>query len=604
MLNYQFEIKIGRYANGARRLIVYLRRSNERQANGIYDQLDWAINRAAQLGLQLNATREDLDYMVANRLHQYKDIYLDSGIKGGFRTGGRAPYGFRRVLVNERGEVELELEDGMKVKKPGCHVQLRVGDPLKIAVWLEVLRMYGVLDWGLQRIAGDLNKRGIPPIAFGRKRKDGKPINRSGLWCESSVGYLIDHAAIIAVAEFGRETSGRHRRLSENGARELNEAERDVNGAPIRRVNPCELVIQAEGGYESLADRDLFEICRQKRLARRIEQANLRRAKDPAEFPLAGGLMIDANCGSSMHGQHKKSVYICGTYNKWRDAHGQKIADRCHHNTIDSEASLRFTMSALRQINSQAGGREKVEQKLRELHTESNVQHERSRLSQANFERLEREVAELQSQLTTAEENLAFEKDPKRRDGVGRVFDRTSNELEAKQAELEEARRTLPATDETDVETKVAAALAMYDRFDQIIQTKPLSRDLRIELQPMLKSLGFKLTCRFGSKLKGDRRVRALLAGTMTLGNRPVDPGNEVSNDSNGPVGPTGLPDPDEDSGKEKSLTPKTSISSGMGHNVRPISGGPHTRLRTKEYQTGPSMQRVVIELQTAKLLP
>ena len=44
--------------------------------------------------------------------------------QGGYRTGGNAPYGFGRALVDAAGTVVQELPAGMTARQPGCHVRL------------------------------------------------------------------------------------------------------------------------------------------------------------------------------------------------------------------------------------------------------------------------------------------------------------------------------------------------------------------------------------------------------------------------------------------------------------------------------------------------
>lgn len=61
---------------------VYLRRSETKQEMSLHDQLRIALGRAAELGVSIQATSADIDYMQANGLLRYKDLYLDDGLKG------------------------------------------------------------------------------------------------------------------------------------------------------------------------------------------------------------------------------------------------------------------------------------------------------------------------------------------------------------------------------------------------------------------------------------------------------------------------------------------------------------------------------------------
>lgn len=62
--------------------IVYLRRSQERQATSLEAQLEWALKRAQELGVALDASLEQLRWMLEQRLSVLGAIYLDNAISG------------------------------------------------------------------------------------------------------------------------------------------------------------------------------------------------------------------------------------------------------------------------------------------------------------------------------------------------------------------------------------------------------------------------------------------------------------------------------------------------------------------------------------------
>lgn len=61
---------------------TYSRRSSGKQETSLETQLGWAVGEAARHQVALNATLDDLAFMKAQRLHQYKDICLDDSITG------------------------------------------------------------------------------------------------------------------------------------------------------------------------------------------------------------------------------------------------------------------------------------------------------------------------------------------------------------------------------------------------------------------------------------------------------------------------------------------------------------------------------------------
>jgi Recombinase/Resolvase, N terminal domain len=66
--------------------MVYMRRSTDKQEISLPSQLDWAIAKAKQDQVQLDATVDDLLHMQDRRLHSHKAIRLDDGITGGDMT--------------------------------------------------------------------------------------------------------------------------------------------------------------------------------------------------------------------------------------------------------------------------------------------------------------------------------------------------------------------------------------------------------------------------------------------------------------------------------------------------------------------------------------
>ena len=62
--------------------IVYLRRSTGKQAGSLEEQLDWAMDRARELGVFLDASKEMLAAAGKQGLHQIGDIYFDDALTG------------------------------------------------------------------------------------------------------------------------------------------------------------------------------------------------------------------------------------------------------------------------------------------------------------------------------------------------------------------------------------------------------------------------------------------------------------------------------------------------------------------------------------------
>src|SRR5262245_38982662 len=139
----------------------------------------------------------------------------------GFRTGGNAPYGFGRVLVDAAGRVLETLPPGKLVQQAGCHVRVVPDDPVKIAVWVQILGLKAQ-GWGCKRIASWLNERGVPSPDAGKTRTDHGVKHRvSGKWNHNTVAELCRNPIILGVQQYCRRSEGTIRRLGSHGPRLL-----------------------------------------------------------------------------------------------------------------------------------------------------------------------------------------------------------------------------------------------------------------------------------------------------------------------------------------------------------------------------------------------
>lgn len=160
-------------------------------------------------------------------------------------TGGNAPYGFVRVLVNAQGEILEELPRGKRVRQDGCHVLIVPKDETKIKVWLYILKLKEE-GWGFKAIVRHLNELGISSPDAGRIRTDhGVPHEVSGRWTLGTVRSLCMNRAIIGLLDYGRRSEGKHHRLGKDGPRTLEESDRNEQNKrkPKRIINHPSLVV-------------------------------------------------------------------------------------------------------------------------------------------------------------------------------------------------------------------------------------------------------------------------------------------------------------------------------------------------------------------------
>jgi hypothetical protein len=118
----------------------------------------------------------------------------------GYWTGGNAPYGFARALVNERGEILEELPRGKRVHQVGHHMVLIPKDMTKIETWKYILTLKEQ-GWGYKAIVRHLNEAGIPSPDAGRIRTDhGVPHEVSERWSVSTVRELCTKRRVRRLA--------------------------------------------------------------------------------------------------------------------------------------------------------------------------------------------------------------------------------------------------------------------------------------------------------------------------------------------------------------------------------------------------------------------
>ena len=222
--------------------------------------------------------------------------------ESGFSTGGRAPYGFARVLVDSSGKELEDLPPGRKVRQQGCHVLWKPREEDKIRTWVMILDLKDQ-EWGYRRIAGQLNDLGIPSPDDGRTRKDnGVRHEVSGTWHVNTVAELCRNSAIIGIRQYGRRSEGAHRRLDADGSRVLTAEDRNADDRPRTVFNDPSLTISRPMGGGSRYDKDRWDKIQEQMADRGRNQRGIAKSKDPGKFPLRMRIFdLTENCGYPMY---------------------------------------------------------------------------------------------------------------------------------------------------------------------------------------------------------------------------------------------------------------------------------------------------------------
>ena len=206
-------------------------------------------------GKLMEAIIESVDEFYSENLAQEVTRGMREAASRGFFLSSKAPYGYRRIKV----------QDGAK-ERPTLEVDQDTA-PIVKEIFEKSLR--GV---GLKEIAAELNERGIT--------------NKGKRWGRTGLHYVLTNEAYTGTAIWGRTTTG------------------DKQPDPVR----------AEGAWEALVSREVFDEV-QKGLQERAPKKQ-RPARVGSKY-LLSGLLRCGVCGKPYTGQGAKSgkfsYYVCGT---------------------------------------------------------------------------------------------------------------------------------------------------------------------------------------------------------------------------------------------------------------------------------------------------
>jgi hypothetical protein len=455
------------------------------------------------------------DYL--NRLAQRVIAGQIQCAQAGGWTGGRAPYGFVRVLVDADGKEIQELSDRMRIRKPGCRTKIKPKDAVKIRNWLQILEWYRNEKIGVTKIAQRLNALQIPSPDAGRIRTDhGVAHAVTGKWSPATVLALIRNRAIIGMQSYGVQSEGQFRRLGKGGPRLLTNSD-IAQDKPKVIQNPREVVMCYPSGFPACADKDLFEDCGKLLADRGKNQRGISRRRDPARYPLAMKVFdLTDGCGHPMYAltSGNRALYKCGRYLKTAGA-------ECEHNTIDAEAVLTFVVDQLGQQVDLLGGRDALRRRLAKL-----VEAKRRAGPDAEHEQA---VTQLQQLLFKAEaefkivaSNLARADGQAEYESIRAVWQDQQAKVQCLQRQLDALKMKSLSRDGSEPAAQIEQALSIYDNLQTVLKN-PIARS---KISELFEKINVRLWLSFTTNLKGTRQVQVLTGGIMTTGacEPPVQP--------------------------------------------------------------------------------
>lgn len=451
---------------------------------------------------------------------EFLDQLADRVIRGhllnackGHWTGGSAPYGFIRVLVNASGVVKEKLPPRKHVHLEGCHIEIRPHDLQKIAIWLRILDLKSS-GMGYQRIAKVLNEENIPsPNAGGTRKYRGITCSVSSTWSRNTIRSLCKNAAIVGWLEYGKRSTGKHRRLGEEGPRVLADSDR-VDGKRRKVINnPASIRSKGKMGFENQYDIEKWHELQRDMEEHGKNQRGVSKGGDPSKYPLSCRVYdLTEECGWTMTGAtvSNRKIYQCGRYQK---SHGME----CYHNVVDADGLLSHLVADLRRKLVIPGGREPT----RELLLRK-VQHGLDNLPNPPDQRsiLSDSIAHYESQINKLTRRMAADADDDELyTRLKAEYKRLVNERIDKQRQLDNLQESsLPEPRQIDPMQEVENALNMIEEIKNVLEAPIVAA----RVQKVISSLGIRIGVNFGKTLKGQREVRQLLGGMITSDNHPL----------------------------------------------------------------------------------
>lgn len=449
--------------------------------------------------------------------------------KAGCWTGGRAPYGFVRVLIDPQGKVVRKLQDGESIRQAGYTVSLRCGADDEIRVWHDqVLKRFDPLggNAGGKQIVKALNARGVSSPDAGRSRRtkyDSEARLVPGTWTPGMLFAMIDNPAIVGILRYGKRGMGEHARLGMNGIpRKLTIEEAPSPDAPSKIVeNPEEVQISVDGGWMTdsgwlldasdkpcfKVDLELWKRCQQKRKDNAGSQRGVPRCHEPNKYPLAG-LVRCTHCGSVMHGIPNAGGlrYTCGRYINSGGA-------QCEHNWAWQDELLTGVLTAIK---------ESALPQIEELRkTLRNLVAERKELSSndADMAAIKKETIRQERLVQKALESMSQAQDEDERQGLRQIYRRERAKLEGLDAQQNAAAMAMvPANGPSDelIEAAIDELKNLRCKLDDVSD--------RAEVAAMMRAMNVRVWLKFKKVPWGKRLVNKVETGVVCVGHAENPP--------------------------------------------------------------------------------
>ena len=268
-----------------------------------------------------------------------------STARKGYSCGRPAPYGYRRLAIDEVAGSTRVLEKGQHSSQSE-RVRLTPAANGELDVVRRIFDLYVNRGYGYRRIAQLLNREGIQSP-------------RGKKWCQSTIRDLLLNPAYGGDAVYNRHTYGKFHGTDGEGPVRRPRTER---GRTIHNEEDSWIVVT--DAHDAIVPRSLSLAARAKIKDKGRRQQNRQRASSP--YLLSG--LVFCSCGSKMHGmplvrrhngnEYRYRRYACGEY-----LSGARVG---HPSTVDAEALERVVVAKIRSAYFQADIRAQVVETMRQ----------------------------------------------------------------------------------------------------------------------------------------------------------------------------------------------------------------------------------------------
>jgi DNA invertase Pin-like site-specific DNA recombinase len=419
----------------------------------------------------------------------------------GFFTGGAVPYGFDRVLLDERGGEVARFKRGEKVRlrKQGWREVLAPipegdCDPARQLERQTVLWLWETFarqTVSYRRLAEELNGRKVPGPASAYGKGKGK-------WTVRAVAGILSNPVYRGTLRLGAVGKGQYHRLVGGNVTAV-----DLGAGKTANADGLILAPMERGGY---VGPELWGVVREKAK----ERARLGIKPRASGYTLPGGILYCGHCGHRMYGctaRPKRGAKVY-EYRKYTCSAPNVKPGVCKAYSVDEDTIVKVLVERLEKVYLAPERLEGIEAallaKAEARHEGAPAEAERLR---GRLEKLGQDVVRSRRRVLQAEDDVTF---AELNEGLREMVeqrDRLTKELAAA-----EARQGAPVEQDTE---KVRAAIARLRDLGQ-----QLRKARGPKLGEVLRLLVSRADLYFEEKVNGGRRWYSFVKGVVKV--RPV----------------------------------------------------------------------------------